>query len=402
MKKNKKSFLTALMLSIMILIVSVFPTPLLQSAGATSDVVLTVYDRNYLVGSGYTAVDPTLTITGTGNITSAKVYFGSNFNSSTDSLSYPGGSGLTVSYVSSTGTLNISGTATIATYQAFLRGVTASTTATSGTKTVYFSVSQGSSDVLYYSGTGHFYEYVAASGITWTNANTAASSRYYDGHQGYLATITSAEENSFLAEKCAGDGWLGASDNDSEGAWKWVTGPESGTQFWQGASGGSIINNKYNNWHSGEPNNAGNENYLHMYSNDGTWNDFAVDNSSIKGYLVEYGTTSISLTSDTLKASTLTIVSTPSTPVLTVTPSLGSMSLSWPYDSIASSYDVYKNGSFVQNTTSTSYSDTGLSANTQYSYYVVAKNGAGTAPSSTVSKYTLAAVPSITVVKPNT
>ncbi|MCB9000531.1 MAG: M4 family metallopeptidase [Bacteroidales bacterium] len=56
-------------------------------------------------------------------------------------------------------------------------------------------------------------------------------------------------------------------------------------------------------------------------------------------------------------------------------------------------YDVYKNGSFLASSTSTSYSVTGLTAATTYTFYVKAKDAAGnvSAASSTVSVTTQAA-----------
>ena len=38
-----------------------------------------------------------------------------------------------------------------------------------------------------------------------------------------------------------------------------VTGPESGTQFWSGLSGGSTVGGNYANWGTGEPNDSGGE-----------------------------------------------------------------------------------------------------------------------------------------------
>jgi hypothetical protein len=37
--------------------------------------------------------------------------------------------------------------------------------------------------------------------------------------------------------KLSGQGWFGASD-EAVRIWRWMTGPEAGTQFWQGAAGG--------------------------------------------------------------------------------------------------------------------------------------------------------------------
>ena len=83
-------------------------------------------------------------------------------------------------------------------------------------------------------------------------------------------------------------GWIGASDAAQEGVWKWVTGPESGTQFWSGSSWGSSYGGAFENWGSGEPNNFGDEDYGHFRS-DGKWNDIDNVYSAVQGYIVEYG-----------------------------------------------------------------------------------------------------------------
>ena len=122
------------------------------------------------------------------------------------------------------------------------------------------------------SANGHYYRYVAASQITWNAANTAAIAA-----GGYLATITDANENTFVHNLVGShDAWLGGSDATQEGTWAWVTGPESGTVFY--------INSPqsfpgYSNWNTGEPNNLDHgifsphdENYLQILGT-GKWND---------------------------------------------------------------------------------------------------------------------------------
>ncbi|HEX7642345.1 MAG TPA: hypothetical protein VF472_09115 [Burkholderiaceae bacterium] len=65
---------------------------------------------------------------------------------------------------------------------------------------------------------------------------------------------------------------------------------------------------------------------------------------------------------------------------------VNSISLSWTASSGATSYKIFRNGTSVGTSTSTSYTDGGLTASTTYSYYVEAVNSAGTsAASSTVN-----------------
>lgn len=152
---------------------------------------------------------------------------------------------------------------------------------------------------------GHAYEYVASSDITWTDANTAADAMLYAGVYGHLVTIFDQAQNDFVQGLLAGvtgSVWLGGSDAQTEGTWKWVT----GERFWQGGTNGTVGPDIfYANWLPFvEPNNyGGNENYLAMFggavstgtfAQPGKWNDL-VNNQpggspyfSIKGYVVEY------------------------------------------------------------------------------------------------------------------
>ncbi|MCA0931889.1 T9SS type B sorting domain-containing protein [Lutimonas saemankumensis] len=160
----------------------------------------------------------------------------------------------------------------------------------------FFSFTLGDANFL--PSTGHYYEYVQDIGITWTLARTAAEARTYYGIPGYLATITSAEEAQLSGEQADGAGWIGGSDQEVEGTWKWVTGPEAGTVFWIGDMNGSPPNGEFAFWNNGEPNNLGDEDYAHITAPNvgitGSWNDLSVSGAPSgdyqpKGYIVEYG-----------------------------------------------------------------------------------------------------------------
>lgn len=144
--------------------------------------------------------------------------------------------------------------------------------------------------------TGHYYEFVAAPGICWSAARTAAAGRTYQGMQGYLATITNQDEQDFLMGRQNGLYWFGASDADVEGEWRWKTGPEAGTQIWKG-DGATGYGLAYTNWLTGQPDDYRNawrpqgEDYGALYGQSGRWNDLdeCGTGASPAGYVVEYG-----------------------------------------------------------------------------------------------------------------
>ena len=157
-----------------------------------------------------------------------------------------------------------------------------------------FSISVGQANYL--PSNGHYYLYIPNIGIKWSDAKIAADSSTYYGLQGYLATITSAEEAQIAGEQTTGAGWIGGSDEAAEGIWKWMTGPELGTIFWTGNFTG--FTTTFALWNTGEPNNLGNENYAHVTALGvgitGSWNDLSDTGGSSgnyqpKGYIVEYG-----------------------------------------------------------------------------------------------------------------
>ncbi len=137
---------------------------------------------------------------------------------------------------------------------------------------------------------GHTY-FRSNTSTNWTTANTNALAL-----GAHLVTITSAAENSFLST--AGVSWTNMSDAATEGTWVWLNGEPV----------------TYTNWNAGEPNNSGNEDYMHVnYSVAGGWNDIAgtgnypaiiefdcVSTSMTAGYesgsLFPVGTTTVSYT----------------------------------------------------------------------------------------------------------
>lgn len=283
------------------------PSPEIATSAGTS---------TFSAASGPVVVDPALTVSGA-DVNGATVSVEEGFAPG-DALAATAMHGVSATFDAATGVLTLTGTATAAQYQEILRTVTFSTTNPSAAapRTVTFNLAGGA---LYLAYTGHFYEYVQAPGTTWLEARDFAEQvDQYGGSrrpvgvyglQGYLVTVTSAEESAFVASKIQGQGWMGASDAAEDKIWRWMTGPEAGTHFFTQTgyvdggtntcgSGGSAVGGAFHNFASGEPNDwgatggtgcANGENYAHFFV-DGTWNDYAFDNTSIDGYVVEYGT----------------------------------------------------------------------------------------------------------------
>lgn len=143
---------------------------------------------------------------------------------------------------------------------------------------------------VFFEGNGHLYEYVSST-LTWTAAEAAAELLTRYGSTGYLATITSSEENDFVADRLEDAGWMGASDAAIEGDWRWVTGPETGEAFWSGDELGSVVPGEYENWNAGEPNDAGSNEDCGQFLSGGSgqWNDLPCTLTTLPGYVVEFG-----------------------------------------------------------------------------------------------------------------
>ena len=152
---------------------------------------------------------------------------------------------------------------------------------------------------VYYPANGHVYQVVSSDCegnsvcISWDDAATAAGASTYQGLTGYLATITSAEENQYIATRLTGGAaWIGSSDVANEGDWKWMGGPENGVHFWTGdGNTGANEPGQYSNWNPGEPNDSSGEDCGEMYAGDssGMWNDLPCSDAILGSYIIEYG-----------------------------------------------------------------------------------------------------------------
>jgi hypothetical protein len=143
---------------------------------------------------------------------------------------------------------------------------------------------------FFYNGTnGHFYRPISQ-GTTYTNARAAALNTTFKGQQGYLVTITSADEDAFVFNNVPQTNiWFALTDEAVEGQWRIDAGPEAGTLI--KTSNGQFAGNiqgQYNNWAGGEPNNSGNEDYAVTKWNGSQWND--LPNGFSCPYVIEYGT----------------------------------------------------------------------------------------------------------------
>lgn len=191
-------------------------------------------------------------------------------------------------------------------------GVTWVAPATS-TGEITVSVAQTESGLYYNHENGHYYKPVNDSAVTWGQAVDRADNTSKYGMVGYLATVTSRQENDFITYNTTTSSmWLGGSDagGGNGSTYTWRTGPESGQQFWSGDENGSESNGMYAGWQLGEPSNTqyffscgflcfGNDyenNTVINWEQRGRWNDLMNDprdrdlnDDQVNWYLIEYG-----------------------------------------------------------------------------------------------------------------
>ena len=162
---------------------------------------------------------------------------------------------------------------------------------------------------------GHTYKLIE-SAVSWHAAVATAERMTLAGKSGYLARIDSAAENAAIFDAVSnrlsaeqvvlttpndGSGaafiWLGGTDSDQEGDWRWIN---NGDAFWYGDFNGSPIGGRYNNWGIQPDDETGSEDALAMGLGDwpepfydlgeaGQWNDLDPDTSLF--YVIEFDTT---------------------------------------------------------------------------------------------------------------
>ncbi len=259
-------------------------------------------DQIYCPG-GSQPVAQSITITDPDDTTTTAVYIqiSGGYVTGEDLLTLTGSHpSITPTWDATQGELTLQGPATYTEFEAAVLATEFSSSSPAPSGTRQFSITVGEANFL--PATSHYYEFVSDSGISWTDAEIAAGNRNYFGLQGYLVTLTSQVEADFSGAQASGFGWIGANDVAVEGEWRWVTGPEAGTLFWNGGIGGTEIT--FANWNGNEPNNCcGGEDYAHIADASvisspgvpGSWNDLPNGGGggayASQGYVVEYGGT---------------------------------------------------------------------------------------------------------------
>ncbi len=230
--------------------------------------------------------------------------------------------------------INIAAGASPEAVQEYLQDISFSLAGSSQTIKVILSSDDIAQDTFYDVDTQHYYQYIPyttadlSASPTWIDAYNSAKGMTFMGKTGYLATITSLDEDEYVYS-LSGDsvGWLGGTvlqpgategalyydgfssdDNDCVTNWYWACGPERGDVLYSARTydvhNSADDTNVYYNWAPTEPNNSPNENCLSVLCGSGveggvkgttfSWNDIAYDNTgdttwSAHGYFVEYG-----------------------------------------------------------------------------------------------------------------
>ena len=131
------------------------------------------------------------------------------------------------------------------------------------------------------------YYYYPENEMIWSEAQT-----YAEQYGGNLVSINSQEENDFITSKINSETWIGLTDSEEEGVWKWSDNSEY----------------DFSNWKSGEPSNSGNgsacrpygEDYV-IIDNSGDWNDgleYYCGERSTMPFIIEVKNTKVNYSGD--------------------------------------------------------------------------------------------------------
>jgi hypothetical protein len=368
----------------------VFATKSIAQTATTVSLNGTI-STNTISNNVATAVDSALTITSDGTISGFTVQITGSYTSG-DILAYTGSlpSGISAGAFNITSkSIQFTGITDAATWQAFLRTITIRT----ASATCYPEQRQVSfiaGDKFYNPLNGHYYQ-ISPTQTSWQTGFTNAANSSYFGRQGYMLTITSAAENSFVTKILATDSWIGNTDDysyinsalgnttyanqsASEGKWYWSNGPEKGMQMT--TANQVFISSVYESWGDGEPNNAGNENFGVINVEDGSWWDL----NGTQGFytIVEYGGLSTDITaanvvytrklaiagapSGTITGGNITVCSGTNSTTLTLSGlASGGTVARWEY-----SYDNFLSTQTTIANTTTSLTVNNISQNTYY------------------------------------
>jgi len=133
------------------------------------------------------------------------------------------------------------------------------------------------------------YQFFGDGKLYHSNAQDFASSLNYNGMKGRLLTFLCKEQEEKISEWMNGINpqalvWLGASDSESEGYWKWTS---NGELFWSQSNLNQDTASTFTNWRDGEPNNAGGNEHCATYKPNAGWNDVNCDSAA--QIVVEFG-----------------------------------------------------------------------------------------------------------------
>ena len=109
------------------------------------------------------------------------------------------------------------------------RSLKVNTSSTLGNVQISVSTTVNPTGYFYNPINGHFYRPIAT-GATYDNAKALSAGQTFKGQTGYLVTITSANEESFIITNVPQTNiWFALSDRAQEGYWRIDAGPENGT-----------------------------------------------------------------------------------------------------------------------------------------------------------------------------